>query len=169
MKKILESLNDVKDKKIYSSKGLPKIKTKHEIKGEIKEYFEQFGGIELFPNKKSPVTLVNKKQFVPMNDNFYTKENKKMFKEEEEDYEEWISHNWYALADIENGNYIAIDLSPERYGYCYLAEWEVYVLRNENPIIALSLKEFIERTIETKGKKYYWEEKDFKSYGDANE
>ena len=47
--------------------------------------------------------------------------------------------SWYALADVQDGNYLGIDLAPEHLGRCYDCFHETYGEPGYCTVIALSL------------------------------
>ena len=79
-----------------------------------------------------------------------------------------IERSWYALADVRDGNYIAIDLLPERLGRCYDCFHETYGEPGYCTVIALSFTELLNRVAQAEGKPF-WLEETFDGYGDAYE
>lgn len=84
-----------------------------------------------------------------------------------ENYEDDISNNWYVIATDYNGDYIAIDLSSHKLGWCYDAYHETYALIGDMPIIAKSFTELLVNLYQSNGKVSYWNINNFVSYGDA--
>ena len=64
----------------------------------------------------------------------------------------------------DNGDYLGIDLDPERLGRCYDSHHEIHGLAGECPVIALSFSEFV-GLLEAQAA--YWTLESFHSYGDA--
>jgi len=168
MKKLLEKMKNSPYVYWHPKENLPNIQKHHKLLPGLIEIYQCCNGFDLFDSGDYhfPIFFSKSEEFIPFNDFYYEKEMLEEAKEEE-DYETWISHDWYVLADIDNGNRIAIDLNPARYGYCYLANWETYHMEGYMPIIAKSVQEFIERCLENEDDYFYWEKEDFKSHGDA--
>lgn len=74
--------------------------------------------------------------------------------------------SWYALADVQDGNYIGIDLAPERLGRCYDCFHETYGERGYCTVIARSFTELLEQIAEAEGEPF-WLADGFNGYGDA--
>jgi len=70
-----------------------------------------------------------------------------------------ISWSWYVLAVGDNSQYITIDLSPERLGYCYDSYWELHP--HDSEIIATSFTDFLSRILANRGEYFYWLNPDF--------
>jgi hypothetical protein len=52
-------------------------------------------------------------------------------------------------------------------GRCYDSDWDRHAMPGYSQIIALSFSELLNSLLKAKGEKIYWEQKDFKLYGDA--
>jgi antitoxin YokJ len=78
-----------------------------------------------------------------------------------------ISWHWYNIADIGNGDYLSIDLSHERNGWCYDSFHETYGLVGEMPIIAGSFTELLTQLYRHMGQYWYWLQTNFRLLGDA--
>jgi antitoxin YokJ len=77
-----------------------------------------------------------------------------------------VERSWYALADVQDGNYLAIDLHPQRLGRCYDCFHETFGEPGYCAVIALSFAELLNR-LAAAGDSAFWLEDDFHSYGDA--
>lgn len=77
-----------------------------------------------------------------------------------------LEKTWYALAHMQDGNYVAMDLLPARLGWCYDCFHETYGEPGECQVISLSFTEFLNRLTENR-EAPYWLEPDFDGYGDA--
>jgi hypothetical protein len=78
-----------------------------------------------------------------------------------------VQRSWFALAHVQDGNYIAIDCHPSRLGYCYDAFHETIDLLDYCKIIAHSFTEFMNRAIEA-GDDAWWLSDRFETYGYAD-
>jgi hypothetical protein len=74
---------------------------------------------------------------------------------------------WYAIADVEDGNYIAIDLNPEHQGLCYDAFHETIQAPGYINIIANSFTDLLRRLLKHKEDWSYWIQDGFEPLGEA--
>ncbi len=77
------------------------------------------------------------------------------------------SYSWFLIADLENGDYVSIDLAPERSGKCYQSFWTTHSLVGQSPIVATSFTDFLRRAIANGGDYYWWLKEGFHRLGDA--
>lgn len=75
--------------------------------------------------------------------------------------------SWFALAHVQDGNYIAIDCSQSWLGYCYDAFHETIDLLDYCEVIALSFTEFMNRAAKA-GDEAWWLGDRFETYGYAD-
>ncbi|MHC5354591.1 SMI1/KNR4 family protein [Myroides sp. LJL115] len=119
-------------------------------------YLQNYSSIVLFQNTEYSIKIVGADEFTRANPVIVG-----------EDVEDDISYNWYIIAHDNNSQYISIDLTKDRLGYCYDSFWDRHGLVGEQPIIAKSFTELLKRLYNSKGKSWYWTESDFSFYGDA--
>jgi hypothetical protein len=79
-----------------------------------------------------------------------------------------VQQSWYALAHVQDGNYIAIDCHPSRLGYCYDAFRETINSLNYCQVIAHSFTELMDRAAESRDEAWWLNDK-FEMYGYANQ
>lgn len=141
----------------------------HTLPNELVELYQLCGGLGIFVGEQCRTYISEPHEFIPANEWSYEKEFLEKLKNEDENYYLWKSNNWYKFAYIENGNFIVIDLNEDRLGWCYLCNAGNYDYDEDGdmPIVAKSPKEFIERTLQTKGECFYWEDESFISYGNV--
>ncbi|MDX1944353.1 MAG: SMI1/KNR4 family protein [Pirellulaceae bacterium] len=77
-----------------------------------------------------------------------------------------VERSWYALADVRDGNFLAIDLLPTQLGRVYDCFHETYGEPGYCNVIALSFTELLNRLADAEGQPY-WLDEDFGGYGDA--
>lgn len=120
----------------------------------------------LFEDQPHPVRLLPPQEFVSSPPVFFEED---ILREETERGNEQLSiaREWFVLADLENTDYIVIDLNPQRSGRCYQAFWDSYAVVGETPIVAMSFTELLKRLIENRGEYWYFLEDDFEPFGDA--
>lgn len=71
------------------------------------------------------------------------------------------SWNWYIIGKGDTGEYIVIDLHPQRLGYCYYGFWDSYAMKGHTPIIASTFSELLLRLLQNQGQSRYWEAEGF--------
>jgi cell wall assembly regulator SMI1 len=77
------------------------------------------------------------------------------------------SYTWFLIADFENGNYISIDLSPDRLGRCYESSWATHSLVGQSPVVATNFTDLLRRAVDNQGDYLWWLKESFESLGDA--
>ena len=75
--------------------------------------------------------------------------------------------NWFALVDVEDGNYIAIDLSVEHQGKCLDAFHETFAIPSYVDVVAASFTDLLNRFLDHKEDTAYWLDEAFESLGEA--
>ncbi|WP_034341913.1 SMI1/KNR4 family protein [Deinococcus misasensis] len=122
---------------------------------DLRWFYNQCGEVRLFFRQERYLTLLEPTDLVQAN-----------LKITGKDYEYDISSYWYVFAQDADGEYLSIDLHPERLGHIYDTNHVNHALEGYTPIIALSFSEFLERTLESRPN-YYWLNREFRGYGDA--
>ena len=122
---------------------------------DLQQYFLRYGPIHLFSESDCPMTVVSWNNFQQANKVIL-----------DENIDDDITNNWFVIGIGPNSQYVSIDLSKARLGYCYDSFWDRYGLIGDMPIIAKSFSEFLSRLYQGGGN-YYWLESQFESYGDA--
>jgi cell wall assembly regulator SMI1 len=81
-----------------------------------------------------------------------------------------LPEGWLSIGDVQDGNYVAIDLPAKPSGEVWFIDCfhETIGEPGGNEIIALSFAEFLERALGA-GEMFYWLEDGFRGYGDALE
>jgi len=143
--------------------GLPILAAGHILPDDLRTFFELCGGVSLYGSSDYPVTIRTPSDVVPTNSILWRDLDKKLIDPLRDDR----SWSWYAIADDQKGDYISIDLSPERLGRCYDSFWDRHAIPGESPIIAESFTELLERLFESHGQYWYWLREDFSPVGDA--
>lgn len=122
---------------------------------DLKEFYEYCNGVELFINSEYPYRILGIEEIV-RTDLCILGELIKC----------GDSVTWYNIAEDYNGDFLSIDLSREKLGWCYDSFYETYGLIDDMPIIAKSFKELLLRLYNSKGNYLYWKLNDFeKVYG----
>ncbi len=154
--KILNIIRNTDNCIVYSPSGSPKLSDKVKIPDDLRIFYENCGGVSLFPDREYGFTIVSPEELVLANPIIVG-----------ELCEEDISSEWYIICkDIEN-NYITIDLSQERLGRCYDSFWDRYGIVGECPIIAKSFTELLIQLLGSQGNSLFWLNSGFTYIGDA--
>lgn len=166
---MINLINKIKSEpkcKILPSMGLPTIATKHVLPFDLTEFYRLCGGIVFFEDSPFSVRIVSPEEFVLANPVIIDKE---IIEAEikKGTYDKEISNDWYIIGDLNDSNYIVIDLNQCREGRCYSAFWDRYPSRGSTPIIAYTFTELLEKLLKNKGKYFYFEQEDFVNIGDA--
>lgn len=74
---------------------------------------------------------------------------------------------WFTIADVADGNYIAIDLHPDHQGLCYDCFHETFTFPGEVRVIADSFSDLLHRLLRHDKDSAFWLEEGFQPLGDA--
>ncbi len=74
---------------------------------------------------------------------------------------------WFAVADVADGNYIAIDLHPDNRGKCYDCFHETFTMPGYVSVIASSFTDLLFRLVHHTDDSSFWLEKHFQPLGEA--
>ncbi len=151
---------------IHPFSGTSTIKFGHLLPKDLAEFYNSCGGIHLYYTSIYGIEIMPPDRLILANPIIYagitTEELMSTIPEDD------ISWSWYIIGESENGGeYITIDLAPERLGRCYESFWETHATPNHSPIIATSFTNLIERLLNAKGHHWYWLQSEFQSLGDA--
>lgn len=156
MSKISELVTRVRNHKdciIYSPVTL---NIKEGAPSDLLDFYSLCDGAILFRNSEYPLRIMRSSEITPANEFILG-----------ESHPEDISNNWFMLAEGGSEEYVTIDFSSEKKGWCYDSFHEVYAVAGSCAILAKSFSEFLERCILNDGRRYYWLQDDFVSKGDA--
>ena len=148
---------------VYPSEGLPNIHSEHILPDDLQKFYQLCGGVSLFRSSAYSINIVSPNKFLLANPVLFTGISEEDLHASKGD----ISWSWYIVGEGENGQYITIDLSPERLGRCYDSFWDCHAMPGYSQIVAKSFSELLLRLFENQGKHWYWLQSEFKSYGDA--
>lgn len=158
MEKISQIISKIENNKncIVSKLSTPYKNIPLDIPNDLKFYLENYESITFFQNSDYSIKTIGFSEFKRANEIILG-----------ENFEEDISHNWFIIAKDNNSQYITIDLSKNRLGYCYDSFWDRYGIAGEQAIIAKNFTELLDRIYNSNGNIWYWIEKNFIPYGDA--
>ena len=124
---------------------------------DVKSFFERCGGALIFGESEYPTRILAPGETIPTDDLMW----------DGEPAPDESSSTWFLVADDGSGNYVSIDLAPDRLGWCYDTQLGRYGSPGDCPVIARSLAEFLRRTLDREGERYFWLVRGFVPYGDA--
>lgn len=154
---LITQIRTLPDCRVQEPTGLPQIdETKHILPDDIKEFYLLCGGAVLFENQDYPIYILPPEQFVLANPVIVG-----------EICEEDLSSNWYIICNEGSGEYITVDLNPQRLGLIYDSFSDRHAVEGESQVIACSFTELLERLINNQGQYWFWLEDEFESLGDA--
>ena len=120
------------------------------------QYFENYAEISFFDDADYPIKVVGLAEFKRANPIIVG-----------EDAAHDVSHNWFIIAHDNHSQYITIDLSKNKQGYCYDSFWDRHGVAGEQAVVAKSFTELLQSLYHAKGQSLYWTEQGFQSPGDA--
>jgi len=128
---VLEKIANTAGCSLLPSKGIPTLGAKYRLPDDLARFYELCGGAMLFQHKDYHALIVPPDRVVPANPVIVGQE-----------YADDITASWHIIADDGNGDYLTIDLLPERLGRCYDSFSETHGLVGDCPIIARSFSDF---------------------------
>ncbi len=153
---LIDRVRGLSDCEVLPAEGLPTIGPSFVLPDDLKTFYEVCGGLILYRGGPYTSVFVSPNRVVPANPVIVG-----------EAVETDISASWHILVDDTNGDYLTIDLSPERLGRCYDSFYDRHGVPGSCAIIARSFSELLERLIDNRGEHWYWLRSGFKSLGDA--
>ena len=164
VEEVLLQIRTTPDCRVDAPSGFPVIKPEHRLPEDVRAFYHLCGGRSLAEHSSYPVSIVPPTQCVLAHPVILGEDRaRRVLQEQGKD----ISWSWYIVADSYDGNYLTMDLDPERLGRCYDSFHETHGLVGDTPIIALSFTELLTHLYEKRGSHWYWLQPDFVSFGDA--
>ena len=142
---------------VHEPRGLPLVHHGHILPEDLRIFYELCGGISLFEQAESPVTIVGPHDLTLANPVII--HSRRTMDD--------ISWSWYIMAIEQLPQYMVIDLDPRRLGRCYDGFWDIYAIVGSCPIIATSFTDLLTRLFENRGHRLYFLTDDFTPLGDA--
>ncbi|NEN76057.1 SMI1/KNR4 family protein [Pelistega sp. NLN82] len=153
IKFLLEKISRLNDCRVIEAQ---KVRTTLNLPSDLLEFYHLCNGVELFIHSDYPFKILGIESISSSN---------KIILDDISIND--ISRNWFVIAEDYNGDYLSIDLSKNKLGWCYDSFYEIYGLAGNMPIIAKSFTELLINLYNQKGKSLYWYDDNFISYGDA--
>jgi hypothetical protein len=130
-----------------------------ELPSDLRSFYKRFEMVDLFVGEFGPLY-----QVLPLSDHIRAR-----VAVLQNDSEEAGPSSWYALCDVQDGNYIAVDLESEQQGgFNYIDCFhETFALPGESRIIARSFTELLKRMLQGGSEQLFFLQPGFEPYGDA--
>jgi hypothetical protein len=154
---VLNKLQSRKDCTFRPATRLPKLPRGLALPPDLEQFYTRFSEAKLFGHPSDPrYHILPPNEFLQIGFAIYGQPTT-----------EPLQQSWYALAHVQDGNYIAIDCHPDRLGYCYDAFHETVDDLSYCQVIAHSFTELMDRALEA-GDHAWWLDAKFKGYGYAD-
>nr|WP_277815976.1 MULTISPECIES: SMI1/KNR4 family protein [Lysinibacillus] len=111
---------------------------------DLLEFYNICEGVGLFADADFEVSIVSPDKFLLANP---------IIVGEKCEYD--ISSHRYIIADLGNGNFLTIDLHPDRLGKCYDSHWDSHGIVGSSTVVAKSFTDLLMRLFESKGDSWY--------------
>jgi antitoxin YokJ len=157
VEEIIDTLKNRDDCVVNAPAGLPAVRDDLSLPADLLEFYELTGGITIGDGSEgSPITILG--PAIERLDRTSAGES----------FESGPFEYWFALADVDDGNYLAIDLHPEHSGKCYDTFHETFPFPGHVDIIASSFTDLLNRQVQQPMEAgHYWLDESFESKGDA--
>jgi len=157
IKELIDILKNRNDCVVEPPGGLPVLADDLSLPADLVEFYELTGGVTIGDGSEgSPIQVLG-----PAVERLDVTVAGEVFESGPFKY-------WFALADVDDGNYLAIDLHPEHCGKCYDTFHETFPFPGYVNIIASSFTDLLNRLVQQPMEAgYYWLDQSFESEGDA--
>ncbi|WNS46925.1 SMI1/KNR4 family protein [Paenibacillus sp. MMS20-IR301] len=152
---LIQQISGLPDCKVISASGLP-VTEGYSLPADVRRFYELCGGMQLFVSKNYHCQIVPPDEFVLSNPVIIG-----------EVVEDDITSDWFIVAHDGNGDYLSIDLHPQRLGKCYDSFWDRHGVVGECQVVARSFTELLNQLVQNNGERWYWLDEDFPPLGDA--
>jgi antitoxin YokJ len=154
---ILDELQSLDDCVFRPAMRLPELAPGFRLPDDLAAFYARFSEARLFGHPSDPrYHILPPEEFVQIGHAIYGQQ-----------ASEPVPNSWYALAHVQDGNYIAIDCHPSRLGYCYDAFHETTHILSYCKVIALSFTELMNNAAAA-GDRAWWLKDGFDGYGYAD-
>jgi hypothetical protein len=153
---LLDAIGRDGDCSVGASGGQPAVG--RPIPGDLREFYELCGGVELFRSANYPWVISGVDQLVATNPVVIGTQ-----------VEDDITSTWYVIAR-EGGDssaLISIDLGLRKPGWCYDSDWEVHGVAGSCAVLSHSFTDLLEALYLAKGDYLFWGSTEFAGLGDA--
>ena len=155
---VLDEMQRRDDCNFVSATRLPALPSGLLLPTDLAVFYRRFGGGKMFGKPSAPrYRILSPEDFVEVGMAIYG-----------EPIGKPPQDSWYSLADVQDGNYIAIDCHPARLGLCYDVFHESASDLAGCQVIARSFSEFMHRAA-LSGDDGWWLGDRFEMYGNADQ
>lgn len=158
IREILDVIRRMPDCSVSPPCGFPTVPDGLSLPSDLREFYELAGGALLFNQNvcAGHIRILRPEEFQRID-----------FAINGEEFATGPFSCWFAIADVRDGNYIAIDLNREHFGLCYDAFHETFATPGYVGVIASSFTDLLRRLLNHKEDSTYWLQVDFISLGEA--
>lgn len=156
IEEIIDRMRTMSCCQLLPPQGLPTLPHGMLLPADLLYFYGKAGGAVLFGSRNSPTIILAPDQFQRIDLGICG-----------ECFASGPFEHWFALADVQDGNYIAIDLNPRFCGHCYDAFHETFAMPGYVAIVASSFTNLLERLLAAEGRCSYWLQDDFQQLGEA--
>jgi hypothetical protein len=143
--------------RVLSTQGQPVLPDNISLPEDLREFYRLCGGIYMYEPKGYGIKIVEPYELRRANPVIAGV-----------DGAGDVSFNWFIIGHAPGlHQYISIDLSQTRKGWCYDSFSETHGLAGNMPVVAHSFADLLEKLLENKGNRWYWLREDFVPLGDA--
>ncbi|WP_027481215.1 SMI1/KNR4 family protein [Deinococcus pimensis] len=158
LRQLLDQIKSHPDCVVHPTGGLPQPVPPHQLPDDVRDFYTLCGGVEFFSKSdiSFPFRIITPQEFVLANPKIVG-----------ELYEDDITAQWYLIAEDFGGDYLSIDLAPERLGRCYDSNHEIHGIVGSCAVVARSFTKLVKSLWEAPGDELFWLSDRFTSLGDA--
>jgi hypothetical protein len=153
---LVDQIRDRSDCRALPVAGPPALETGLRLPDDLAGFYAACGGADLFTGKDFALRICAPGELVPSNPEIVG-----------EQVPDDITRSWYVVARGGSGEYLSIDLHPDRLGLCYDSFHEVHGVAGSSPVVATSFTDLVRRLLAGGGAHWYWLEPGWVSLGDA--
>ena len=149
---LLEKIWQMPDCFVYTPAGMPTIQPDHVLPDDLNYFYQLCGGLELFKSSSFPTIICPPDRLIPANPVIFAGISQDLI-DETKGHPSW---SWYIVCECpeETDQWITIDLSSLRAGYCYDSQF--FLHPGDSYIVASSFTELLALLIVDKGEDRFW-------------
>lgn len=151
---LINSIRTIPDCVVQAPSGLPSTDG-YALPEDLKAFYTKCGGIRFFIGRDYPIAIVPPAEFVRANPVIAAVDDPGD-----------RSDDWFIVAK-EGGQYVTLDLNPDRHGRCYDSFWDRHAVAGSSTIIASSFTDLLQKIASSSGDGWFWLAPDFLGHGDA--
>jgi hypothetical protein len=156
IKKTIETIRAKRTCILHPPKNLTSQPLNSHLPADLVDFYNAYGSIEIGPDSDYPLFISSIDELTSSNLTILG-----------ETIDGDITSNWRVIARGRTDEYVSLDISPDRLGWCYDSFTDRHGVAGSCPILAMSFTEFLEKISLQKTERHFWLEKNFHSHGDA--